>query len=296
MDLSFEEHETIWNEEYKLKRYITSKYSMNEVHSYLWYEQAMLNKLEISKENVRLAENKENRILRDEIILSLLPIIKNNLKNVNATRLVEIGSVILNGKDTRHITAVACVDFEDAESAYYEIKTIVTNLVQTFKRTSIEMKEYQGFDYYDENYSKDFYVNNQKLGSLVVLKPKYTSYVGKKKFIVGFELDLESYMSIPKEQINMLGTSKYPSVELDYTIADANKNKYEVLNNILSTYEHEFIQSHQLIDIYENEEMKKYTIRYIVGSMDHTLDGKELNEFQQKFISYIKSKGLDILV
>ena len=296
MDLSFEEYETIWNEEYKIKHYLATKFNYNEVHSYLWFEQAMLNKLELVKENVSLAENKENRILRDDLFLSLLPIVKKNLKSLERVNIMEICSVILDGIDKRHIVAMLASDIEVAESSYYEMKEIIINLIQTYKKAKVELRDYNGFNYYDESYSKDIFVKNQKIGSLVVLKPKYASYVGKKKFVVGLEIDLTSYLSISKERINLLDASKYQTVELDYTLIDYNRQKYEIIESILASFEHEIINSYKLIDNYKSEDMDKYTIRYIVGSKNHTLDGKELNEFKQKFISYIKEKGLDILV
>jgi len=50
-----------------------------------------------------------------------------------------------------------------------------------------------------------------------------------------------------------------------------------------------------LIDIYLDGDTKKVTIRYTVGSLDKTLTSEELNDFKEKFISYIEENDLKIM-
>ncbi|MCI9281542.1 MAG: hypothetical protein HFI49_04760, partial [Bacilli bacterium] len=45
------------------------------------------------------------------------------------------------------------------------------------------------------------------------------------------------------------------------------------------------------LGVYEN----KYTIRYILGNDNRTLEQKDLQTFKERFISYIKENNFEII-
>ena len=73
------------------------------------------------------------------------------------------------------------------------------------------------------------------------------------------------------------------------------EDKYKDLDNILEQFKSPIIQNLSLIDTYLDDYEKKFTIRYTVGSDEKTLDGKELNDFKEKFIEFIRQNGLEIV-
>ena len=75
------EHENIYLQEYNAKKLLATRFNASEVHSYLWYDTALLNTLGIEKNNVKLLGKETNHILRDDLSLSLLNIVKENFKN-----------------------------------------------------------------------------------------------------------------------------------------------------------------------------------------------------------------------
>ena len=89
--------------------------------------------------------------------------------------------------------------------------------------------------------------------------------------------------------------SKYPEVELDYTLITNKDMKFADIDKILSKFTTPIIKSRKLLNIYENEREKKVSIRYIVGSHEKTLDGTELQNFKDEFIKHIKANGLNII-
>ena len=84
--------------------------------------------------------------------------------------------------------------------------------------------------------------------------------------------------------------SKYPEVELDYTIILENK-KYEDLDKVLKSFFSKLVKSYRLVAVSES----KYLIRYTLGSDTKTLEQKELQTFKERFIEHIKASGLKIL-
>ena len=103
------------------------------------------------------------------------------------------------------------------------------------------------------------------------------------------DIDFDMFVninSIIKEEREI---SKYPEVNLDYTI-DINESRYQDLDDVLKDFRSNLIKKYSLIGVYKN----KYTIRYVVGRNDKTLEQKELLSFKERFISYIESKGFII--
>lgn len=295
LDLIFKTHENIWDEEYKVKRYLATKFNLSEVTSYLWYDSNLLQKTGVNKDGVTLLEKSENNILRDDLSFSLLSIVRTNLKNLHEANIFEIGTIILNGENKRRLSIVLSGDSSKLESNYNLAKNIVISLFNTLKGQDVEFENGTCFDYYLEALSKDIIVNHEILGSLRVVKNKVANYVGKKKSIVTLEIDFDKFYELQKKDTIYKPSSKYPYVELDYTIIVGKEDKYEVLNSILTKFKSSIIKSLNLIDTYEDEYEKKFTIRYLVGSEEKTLEGNELIDFKEKFMNHIRENGLEIV-
>ena len=84
--------------------------------------------------------------------------------------------------------------------------------------------------------------------------------------------------------------SKYPNVELDYTIIMPTDKKYEDLKEVLKEFKSKLIERNELVSIYEN----KYTIKYVLGSPYKTLEQKDLQTFKERFIAHLKENGYSI--
>ena len=133
-------------------------------------------------------------------------------------------------------------------------------------------------------------VDENKIGQINVLTKSCTNKLSKKKAIVTIDIDFDKYVTLPKEEILSKEISKYPEVELDYTIILEDK-KYEDLKEVLKTFLSKLIRSYRLVEVYEN----KYMIRYTLGSDFKTLEQKDLQTFKDRFIKHIKDNGLKII-
>ena len=102
------------------------------------------------------------------------------------------------------------------------------------------------------------------------------------------------YVNVPVKEILYENISKYPTVTLDYTITTPKEYKYEDLLKVLKSFNNKYIKEHNLVDVYEDEKEKKYTIRYIIGSEEKTLETKDLEKFKTKFMEHITKNSLEI--
>ncbi len=292
LELSVKEHENIFTQEYEVKRLLAVKYNMHEVHSYLWYDTNLLKELEITKDGVKLLGKQENNILRDDLSLSLMNIVNLNFKNYANFKIFEIGTVIDNNLNKRKLSIILADEEKNLEKVYNEAKEIVKYLFATLKNKKVDIEaNAKTYSYYDEALAKEIILDKDKIGEINVLKNKYTSKLAKKKIICTITVDFDKYVTLTKESIIAEDIAKYPVVNLDYTIILNKGTKYKDLENILELFNSKLIKKYTLMGVYEN----KYTIRYTLGSNAKTLENKELLDFKDKFISYIKKNNFDII-
>lgn len=289
LDLTVEEHESIYNQEYEVKRLLASKFDMHEVHSYIWYDTHLLNNLHVSKENVCIRGREVNNILRDDLSFSLLNIVSENFKYYADFQIFEIATIIKNGEAKRVLSIVLADNQKKLENVYNEAKNIVKYLFKVLKhKDALFTNNINEYEYYDENLGKIINVDEKRIGTINVLKPALVSKLGKKKCVVAIDIDFDKYGELSKDIILAKEVSKYPEVLLDYTIIT--KENYGYIKEVLASFESKLIRSYRLLEVYEN----KYLIRYTLGSANKTLEQKDLQTFQERFIKYIKAHGLII--
>lgn len=295
LDLTFKEHENIYDNEYEVKRYLATKYNLNEVHSYIWYKSSLLKELNINKENVKLIAKSEDNILRDDLALSLLEMAKNNFKYQNSINIFEIGTEIKNNEDCRSLSIILGNEESQVELMYNKAKEIVYSLLKDLKNHEVTFTKSESYEYYISDYSLDINVNNNSIGQINIVHPKVVNQLSKKKAIVTINIDFKKYLAIPTNVIEYQEISKYPEVQLDYTIITGKENKYSELFTIINEFKSIIIKNYQLIDIYEDNYEKKYNIRYTIGANDRTLSQEDLADFKEKFIKHIKKNGFEII-
>ena len=295
LELTGKEEDTVWNKEYDVKRYLATRYSLREIHSYLWYETSLLKTCHLEKSGVTLLGKNENNLLRDDLSLSLLPIVKNNLKNVDKLGIFEIGTVIVDNQNKRRLSILLADDESKMMNLYYEAKKIVVSLFKSLKHIKVDFKKGRMFDYYDENLSNEILIHKNVLGYVHVFNGECTRYIGKKKALVAIDIDFDMYVSLDPQEILYENVSKYPNVTLDYTILTNKEFTYEELLKILKPFNNKYVKEYRLVGTYEDKEVKKYTMRYILGSEEKTLETKEIDKFKEKFMEHIEKNGLEIL-
>jgi len=128
LELSTKEHENVFTEEYNVKKLLADKYDMNEVHSYIWYDTNLLKDLNINKDNVKLLGKETNNVLRDDMSLSLLNIVKENFKNYNNFKIFEIGTIIKNSQNNRVLSIILANEEKSLEKVYNEAKSVIKYL------------------------------------------------------------------------------------------------------------------------------------------------------------------------
>ena len=198
----------------------------------------MLKAVGIEKDGVKLIGKTENNILRDDLSFSLLNIVNTNFKNMNKFGLFEIGTTIENKTENhRHLSILLCDEDKNVEENYNLAKSIVTVLFKQLKNVDIKLETTEsGKEYYERLYCKNIVANDLKYGEINIFTNKVVNKLSKKKIVISIELDFDLWVKLNKETILEKEVSKYPTVNLDYTIILNNNQKYEDLDKVVSSF------------------------------------------------------------
>lgn len=290
LDLDPIEHETVFTAEYDIKHSLAMKFDMHEVHSYMWYETALLKEFGFEVDNVKLLGKESNNILRDDMSFSLMNIVKENFKNYDDFKIFEVGTIIANNENKKMLSVILAGDDRNLETSYNEAKKVIKYLFRVFKNKDVVLVDNVNEKvYYDDSLGKNIMVDNKKMGELNVLARNFASKLARKKSVVCVDIDFKELVELEKEKVVPKMVSKYPSVSLDYTVS-LGEVKYRDLEKVLEEFKSKLINKYELIGQFKD----KYTIRYTLGSDNKTLDQKDLQTFKERFMSYIKEAGFSI--
>ena len=294
MDLTFGNKETTYDEEYEVKEYLVNKYNFHEIHTYLWNSTSFLKNINVNIDNVKLKGKSEDNILRDDLSLSMIEAAYTNSKNYEKIKLFEIGTVIEDNENKKMLSILLSDDANKLKNVYNDAKNIIYNLFNSLKNTKPILELSESKDYYNNNLTQNIIINNAVIGQLKVFNNTISNKINKKKCYVVIEIDFDSYTSLEKQTTLYKEVSKYPLTTLDYTIISKRGQYYAEFEKIINNFKSPIIINKKLTDIYLEEDTKKITITYIVGSNEKTLTSEELKDFKEKFIEFINNNGLSI--
>jgi len=295
LDLTFVQHEDIHDREYEIKKYLASKYSLNEVHTYLWNKSGNLNRFGIELDNISLLGRVEDNILRNDLGLSLIEVAKENLKYSVNLGIFELGTIVEDNKNKRSLSILLAENIDNVENLYYQAKMIAFDIFKTFLKLEIEFEKVQSYEYYNNDYSYAITDGKHELGVITLVSSKVAREVAKKTAIAVINIDFNQLLELDVKKHVYEEISKYPNVTLDYTIITGVNARYSVVEDVIKSFKNEFIKTYELVDIYVGNEEKRVTIRFVIGSYSKTLSQEDIASFQKKFIKYVKEKGLSIV-
>ena len=287
--------------EEKIKDLLVKRFSLHELHSYIWAYTDEFKKLGIEvEENIKLLNSTNPNIetIRKSIIPTQLCQVKNNTGFAMDFGVFEIGHVI-NGvdennmcKEDKKLAITLFSKTKSLEKLYFELRDIIAVMVEDIKHKGLT------FEKMDENVSYKHPKNLNKIlcdgnaiGEIGVAHPVVSKKIDKKASIVFAEIDIKALTNIENAGITYDEPSKYPSMEVDLSfVAD----RYEVIGNAIKAADSELIKKVFVTDTYEDENGKSITVRIIFSQKDRTLTREEVMEVVDSIIETLKADGVNL--
>lgn len=270
-------------DEDRIKDILVKRYSMHELHSYIWayYDEYKELGIEIEK-NVELinATNPNIKTLRRSIVPTQLCQIKYNTAYDTDFAVFEIGRVVDGVKadglcnEHKKLAVTIYSKTKDTEKIYFELRDVLAVLADDIKHESLSFEKSEASHSYQhpKNLNK-IYCAGRLLGEIGIVNTPIAKKIDKRVNIVYAEIDIEEFAKIKNASIQYEEPSKFPEIEIDLSFVS---NTFAPIKEAIKNANCSLIKSVSVIDTYADENGKSITVRIIFSHPEKTLTKDEV--------------------
>ncbi|MBQ3545284.1 MAG: phenylalanine--tRNA ligase subunit beta [Lachnospiraceae bacterium] len=287
--------------EEKIKDILVKRFSLHELHSYVWAYTDEFKKLGIEvEENIKLLNSTNPNIetIRKTIVPTQFCQVKSNTGFAPDFGVFEIGHVI-DGvdennmcKEYKKLAITLFSKTKSLEKLYFELRDMMAVIVEDIRHKGLSFEKMEATHSYQhpKNLNK-ILCDGIAIGEIGVAHPVVSKKIDKKAAIVYAEIDINDLAGIIDAGISYEEPSKYPSMEVDLSfVAD----KYEKIGKAIESANSQLIKKVFVTDTYEDENGKSITVRLIFSQNDRTLTREEVMEVVDSIVETLKKDGINL--
>ncbi|MBR5372922.1 MAG: phenylalanine--tRNA ligase subunit beta [Oscillospiraceae bacterium] len=284
------------NVEDQLKDLLVKRYSLHEVHSYVWPYYDEFKALGIPVEdNIGLLNS--TVVIRRSIAPTQLCQIRINTAFAPEFGIFEIGRIadgvnaetnLVNEKKMLCITLFSKT--RTTEQLYYYLKDMIAVLADDIKHLPVRFAKAEASHAWQHPKNLNtVYVNETAVGEIGLPYPTIAEKIDKKAAIVYAEIDVEKLAAIPRAEIVYDEPSKYPEMEVDLTFLAP---VFAPIGDAVRKVSSPLIKKLSMTDIYEDAQGKAITVRLLFADKEKTLTREEVNEVVDSIINTLKAENI----
>jgi len=290
--------------EYEVKKYLAEKYDATEVHSYIWNYKDFCEKNGIEhKSYVSLMDNSNagQDGIRSLLAPTLLKFFEENRNQLADIRIFEIGRVVV-GKDEnnlaiekKHLSVLFASQTQSEEELFFEMKKVIEDVGKTVVGMELNLQKGEVNNYYHPVNSARIVNRNGDFGEMGILHPTVKKNLDKRFNVCMLELDFGKLCGIPVYYKKPRAISKYQQVDMDFNFLVDKNMPYGEFESKMNKYRNKISNGFEFVDIYEDNSLgdrKSITVRYNLGSYDHTLSGEEIDKFRAELIAHASKNNI----
>lgn len=280
-----------------IRHILTYEYQMNESDSYIWYDNRfnkMINFRDSGAVGLVNPVSGDNTHLRSSMAPIMLKSAYENLKYFNAFSLYEMGPVF-SQKGEKNVLSIISVKEKckhGDEQMFLYLKEIITYIAQRMNIEQPQLKR-MNTDLLNPVNSSVISFGGSTSGFMGTVHPSFNRILDKKVHIGFMQTDM-SALHYRKPDIQFKPYPPYPVTELDFSIMKPSEQTFAHFTSNIESFEHPLIIDSRIVYVYESRDLGNYhsvTLRYVLGSNEHTLTSEDIDSFQEAFIGFIGSKG-----
>lgn len=294
--------------EYDIKYSLANRYNLNEVHTYIWYDTATNNALNIAPRSVLRCVNsigKENDQIRSTIIPSLLKVIMDNKNTINDIGVFEIGRVVDSlglddmANEEKSLGIVLYSKNKDQNSLLLRLKEMVEYLFGYVINVDFGLNmTSQTCDYYHPVNFYEVVSNGMHVGNINLLHPNVVNNIEKGAGIAVCELNITKLLNCQTFENKFEKISKFPTTKLDFNFLIPRGKLYKDIIGIAKSVESELSYTVSLLDIYDNasDNFISYTLHYEVNSHTRNLTSEDIENFHKLVIEKFEQNNIKLKI
>ena len=283
----------------KIKDILVKRFSLHELHSYVWayYDEYKALGIEV-EDNIKLvnATNPNIETIRNSIIPTQLCQVKTNTGYGTDFGVFEIGRVVEGVKDdglcneNKKLAVTLFSKTKSVEELYFELRDMLAVIADDIKHKPLEFKPAQAVHSYEHPRNLNTVIcGGSELGKIGVVHPVVSKKIDKKASIVFAELDVAEFAALANDSIIYEEPSKFPAIEIDLSFIS---DKFEPIRLAVKEANSSLIKKLEVVDTYSDENSKSITARLTFSHPEKTLTREEVMAVADGIIARLESKGI----
>ena len=288
----------------KIKDILVKRYSLHELHSYVWAYYDELKALGIEVEpNIRLANatNPNIETIRRSMIPTQLCQVKINTGYAPEFGIFEIGRVV-EGVDENNLCferkKLAITLFsklKDIRDLYFDLRDILAVVTDDIKHTQLEFRPVDAEHDYEHPINLNMIIlDGKRIGKIGIVHPTVGKAIDKKAAIVFAELDMETFAQTENASIVYEEPSKFPPMDYDLSVIVPNTVYFSDLAKCWKGEGEDILKNVKIVDTYDTETLHSITIRFEFSSNERTLSSAEVQAIMDKIIENLKDINVNL--
>ena len=285
----------------KVKDILVKRYSLHELHSYVWayYDEYKALGIEV-EDNIKLvnATNPNIETIRKSIIPTQLCQVKYNTSFASDFGVFEVGRLV-NGVnsdnlcDERKMLAITLFSkTKSVEELYLGLRDMLAVVADDIKHEELSFEKIEATHSYQhlKNLNK-IYCGGAAIGEMGVVHPIVSKKMDKKAAIVYAEIDMATFAEIKNASISYSEPSKYPEMEIDLSFIS---DMYAPIGSAIKAENCDLIKNVSVVDTYTDENGKSITVRLVFSHPERTLTKEEAMAVVDSIVARLEAMGVSM--
>ena len=285
----------------RIKDMLVHRYSLHELHSYVWqyYDEYKDLGIEI-EDNIKLqsATNPNMETIRKSIIPTQLCQVKSNTGFSTDFGVFEIGRTVNGLKadglcdERKKLCVTLFSKTKSLEALYIELATMLSVVTDNIKHKALTFTPMDAtLSYEHPRNLNEISCDGVILGKIGVVHPSVSKKIDKKAAIVYAEIDVPVFSEITDAGIHYAEPSKFPAMEIDLSFVS---ETFAPIGKAIENANCPLIKKVEVTDTYRDENGKSITTRITFSNSERTLTTDEVMEVANGIIESLSKDGITL--
>ncbi len=283
----------------RIKDMLVHRYSLHELHSYVWqyFDEYKALGIEI-EDNIKLsgATNPNMETIRKSIIPTQLCQVKTNTSFAPDFGVFEIGRTVDGLKDDgmcderKKLCVTLYSKTKSLEALYVELATMLSVITDNIKHKALTFTPIDAtLSYEHPRNLNEISCDGVVLGKIGVVHPTVSKKIDKKAAIVFAEIDVPVFSELTDAKIHYEEPSKFPNMEIDLSFVS---ETFAPIGKAIENANCPLIKKVEVTDTYRDENGKSITTRITFSHPEKTLTRDEVMDVANSIIDALAKDGI----
>lgn len=287
----------------KIKDLLVKRFSLHELHSYVWSYYDELKAIGLDADGVIKLDGATNpniETIRRSIIPTQLCQVKSNTSFALRFGIFEIGRVVTgldennNCIEKKKLAITLFSKIAPVSVLFYKLRDILEIMSDDIKHKPLSFEAKQAeYPYQHPVNLNRVFCDGVEIGEIGIVYPTVQKKIDKKASIVYAEIDVEAFANIENASIQYIEPSRFPEMEIDLSFIS---KTFAPISIAIAEAKSPLVKNVYVTDIYEDENdgSKSITTRIVFAHPERTLTKEEVTEVTDKIIATLKEKGIEL--